>query len=43
MSAPQIRISAVTLSRTRDYFAELIREGVTIAEGANRNRVYRLK
>lgn len=30
-------------SRTRDYLAELIEEGVIIAEGANRNRVYRLK
>ena len=30
-------------SRTRDYLAELIKEGFIIAEGANRNRVYRLK
>lgn len=30
-------------SRTRDYLLELIQEGVIIAEGANRNRVYRLK
>ena len=30
-------------SRTRDYLSELVKEGVVIAEGANRNRVYRLK
>ena len=30
-------------SRTRDYLSELIQDGVIIAEGANRNRVYRLK
>ena len=29
-------------SRTRDYLLELMQEGVIIAEGANRNRVYRL-
>jgi predicted HTH transcriptional regulator len=31
------------LSRTRDYLVTLIAEGVIIAEGANRNRTYRLK
>ncbi len=30
-------------SRTRDYLKELISEGAVVAEGANRNRVYRLK
>ena len=30
-------------SRTRDYLSELIQDGIIIAEGANRNRVYRLK
>ncbi len=30
-------------SRTRDYLSELVREGIVIAKGANRNRVYRLK
>lgn len=30
-------------SRVRDYLAELIADGIVIAEGANRNRTYRLK
>ena len=30
-------------SRTRDYMRELISEGIVVAEGANRNRTYRLK
>ena len=30
-------------SRARDYLSELTKEGVIIAEGANRNRTYRLK
>ena len=30
-------------SRTRDYLGELVKEGLIIAEGSNRNRVYRLK
>ena len=30
-------------SRTRDYLGELLREGKIIAEGSNRNRVYKLK
>ena len=30
-------------SRTRDYLSELVKEGLIIAEGSNRNRVYRLK
>ena len=30
-------------SRSRDYLSELIQDGIIIAEGANRNRVYRLK
>ena len=30
-------------SRTRDYLSELIQDGIIIAEGANRNRVYQLK
>ena len=30
-------------SRTRDYLGELVKEGFIIAEGSNRNRVYRLK
>lgn len=30
-------------SRTRDYLNELIAEGIVVAEGGNKNRVYRLK
>ena len=30
-------------SRTRDYLGELVKEGLIISEGSNRNRVYRLK
>ena len=30
-------------SRTRDYLSELLKEGAIVAEGANRNRVYKLK
>ena len=30
-------------SRVRDYLNELIKNGIIIAEGANRNRTYRLK
>lgn len=30
-------------SRVRDYLNELIREDIVVAEGANRNRVYKLK
>ena len=30
-------------SRTRDYLKELISENIVVAEGANRNRIYRLK
>ena len=30
-------------SRTRDYLKELISENTVTAEGANRNRIYRLK
>lgn len=30
-------------SRTRDYLVALIAEGVVVAEGANKNRTYRLK
>ena len=30
-------------SRTREYLGELVKEGLIIAEGSNRNRVYRLK
>lgn len=30
-------------SRARDYLSELVSEGIIIAEGANRNRIYRLK
>ncbi len=30
-------------SRTRDYLGELVKEGVIIAEGSNRNRIYKLK
>jgi len=30
-------------SRTRDYLNELIAEGIVVAEGGNRNRVYKLK
>ena len=30
-------------SRTRDYLRELVEEGTVVAEGSNRNRVYRLK
>ena len=30
-------------SRTREYLGELVKEGTIIAEGSNRNRVYRLK
>lgn len=30
-------------SRVRDYLGELVREDIVVAEGANRNRTYRLK
>ena len=30
-------------SRARDYLAELIADGIVVAEGGNRNRTYRLK
>ena len=30
-------------SRTRDYLGELVKEGFIIAEGSNRNRIYKLK
>ena len=30
-------------SRVRDYLAELVAEGIVVAEGGNRNRTYRLK
>ena len=30
-------------SRTRDYLSALVSEGIIVAEGANRNRTYRLK
>ena len=30
-------------SRTRDYLSALVSEGIIVAEGANRNRMYRLK
>ena len=30
-------------SRVRDYLAELIAEGIVVAEGGNKNRTYRLK
>ena len=30
-------------SRTRDYLNELIAEEIVVAEGGNKNRVYRLK
>lgn len=30
-------------SRTRDYLGELVKDGFIIAEGSNRNRIYRLK
>lgn len=29
-------------SRTRDYLTELVREGTVVAEGANKNRTYRI-
>ena len=29
-------------SRTRDYLGELVKEGIIITEGSNRNRVYKL-
>ena len=33
----------INASRTKVYLKELITDGVIVAEGANRNRVYRLK
>ena len=30
-------------SRVRDYLAELIADGIVVAEGGNKNRTYRLK
>ena len=30
-------------SRTRDYLGELVKEGLIISEGSNRNRIYRIK
>ncbi len=30
-------------SRTRDYLKELVGDGIVVAEGENKNRVYRLK
>ena len=36
------RLLDLSPSRTRDYLSMLVAEGVLVAEGANRNRVYRL-
>lgn len=30
-------------SRTRDYLSELVADDIIIAEGSNRNRIYKLK
>ena len=30
-------------SRTRDYLGELVKEGLIVSEGSNRNRIYRIK
>lgn len=30
-------------SRTRDYLGELVKDGLIIAEGSNRNRIYKQK
>lgn len=30
-------------SRTRDYLNELIADGIVVAEGGNKNRLYKLK
>ena len=37
------KIADLKESRARDYLSELVSEGIIIAEGANRNRIYRLK
>lgn len=37
------RVLNLHSSRTRDYLVALIADGVIVAEGANRNRTYRLK
>ena len=36
-------IAELKASRAREYLSELVSEGILIAEGANRNRTYRLK
>ena len=36
-------IAELKASRARDYLSELVSKGILIAEGANRNRTYRLK
>ena len=33
----------IKLTRSRDILNELIADGIVVAEGANRNRTYRLK
>ena len=46
---PMVRTSEIAeiahlkASRARDYLSELVSEGILVAEGANRNRTYRLK
>ena len=46
---PTVRTSEIAevanlkASRARDYLSELVSEGILVAEGANRNRTYRLK
>ena len=37
------KIADLKESRARDYLSELVSEGIIIVEGANRNRIYRLK
>ena len=37
------KIADLKASRARDYLSELVLEGILVAEGANRNRTYRLK
>ncbi len=37
------QVADLKASRARDYLSELVSEGILIAEGANRNRTYRLK
>jgi len=38
-----IQLLNIKLTRSRDILNSLIADGIVVAEGANRNRTYRLK